>query len=215
MRFDMGGYGDSEVSTDAKSEENRIFSDIKSAMDFLELEHGIHRFVLFGTCSGADNSHEVALLDPRVAGAILLDGQGYWTLRSYVNYYLPRVFRTKVWTNLVRRILTSSPKKAPGKSNPQIQQLRRSFGSRAQVTREIQSLVDRNAQLLYIYTGGVEAYYNYADQFFDQFKGLDPRSKIAVEYYPNADHTYTFAEDRERLFARVVDWCSSRTWNAN
>ena len=214
LRFDMGGYGDSEVSTDAKSEDSRIFSDIKNAMDFLEAEYGISRFVLFGTCSGADNSHEVALIDPRVAGAILLDAQGYWTARSYVNHYLPRVFRTKVWTNLVSTSLSSS-KQAPGKRKSVIQLLRRPFGPRLQVKREIQSLVDRNAQLLYVYTGGVEAYYNYAGQFFDQFKGLDPRGKIEVEYYPNADHTYTFAEDRERMFTRVVDWCRSRTWSSN
>jgi hypothetical protein len=33
-----------------------------------------------------------------------------------------------------------------------------------------------------------------------------------VEYYPNADHTYTFAEDRERMFAAVVEWYRSRPW---
>jgi pimeloyl-ACP methyl ester carboxylesterase len=214
LRFDMGGYGDSDVSTDANSDEIRVFAEIKRAMDFLESEHNIHRFVLFGSCSGADNSHEVALLDPRVAGAIMLDGYGYWTARSYINHYLPRFFRPKVWINLVRRGL-SSAKKANGGQGALRQQLRRPFGPRLQVKREIQTLVDRGTQMLYFYTGGVEDYYNYAGQFFDMFKGLVPRGKVEVEYYENADHTYTFAEDRERMYARVVDWCSSRTWNSN
>jgi hypothetical protein len=47
------------------------------------------------------------------------------------------------------------------------------------------------------------------------FKGLDPRGKIEVEYYPHADYHYTFTEDRERMFARVVEWYRSRTWNAS
>ncbi len=213
LRFDMGGYGDSEVSTDAGSTEDRTISDIKSAMDFLEREHDIHRFVLFGTCSGADNSHEVALRDPRVAGAVLLDAYGYWTPRSYVNYYLPRVFRAQTWINRVRRILYGSGEAPRNRVSP-LQQLREPFGPRSRVEREIQSLVDRGAQFLYIYSGGVEDYYNYAGQFFDQFKGLDPRGNIEVDYYPNADHTYTFADDRERMFQRVVVWCRSRTWNA-
>ena len=214
LRFDMGGYGDSEVSTDAKSEENRTFSDIKCAMDFLEQEEDVHSFVLFGTCSGADNSHAVALSDTRVVGAILLDGHGYWTRRSYINYYLPRVFRPQGWINVARRRFSSS-KPASEVRDSLIQQLRHPFGPRLQVEREIQSLVDRGTQLLYFYTGGVEDYYNYAGQFFDMFKGLDPRGKIEVEYYPNADHTYTFAEDRERTFARVVEWYRSRNWKAN
>jgi pimeloyl-ACP methyl ester carboxylesterase len=214
LRFDMGGYGDSEVSTEAKSDDTRIFSDIKDAMDFLEREHNVHRFVLFGSCSGADNSHAVALRDPRVAGAILLDGHGYWTLRSYVIHYLPRVFRPQVWINLVRHRLFSPKEPRRGRSAFR-QQLRRPFAPRLQSKREVQSLVDRGTQMLYFYTGGIENYYNYASQFFDMFSGLDPRGKIEVEYYPNADHTYTFGEDRERMFERVVEWYRSRTWNTN
>lgn len=214
LRFDMGGYGDSDVSTDANSDEIRVFADIKRAMDFLEAEHDIHRFVLFGSCSGADNSHEVALRDPRVAGAIMLDGYGYWTTRSYINYYLPRFFRPSVWINLVRRTLSPS-KKSNGDRSPLRQQLRRPFGPPLQVKQEIQTLVDRGTQMLYFYTGGVESYYNYAGQFFDMFRGLDPRGKVEVQYYQNADHTYTFAEDRERMCKRVVEWCRSRNWNTN
>jgi len=212
LRFDMGGYGDSEVSTEAKSDDARIFTDIKSAMDFLELEHGVHRFVLFGSCSGADNSHAVALRDPRVAGAVLLDGYGYWTLRSYITYYLPRVFRPRVWIHLARRKLFPATQ-ANGERPTLKQQLRRPFAPRLQSEREVQSLVDRGTQMLYFYTGGIENYYNYAAQFFDMFKGLDPRGKIEVEYYPNADHTYTFAEDRQPMIARVVEWYRSRAWN--
>ncbi len=214
LRFDMGGYGDSEVSTEAKFDDARIFSDIKSALDFLEQEHGIHNFVLFGTCSGADNSHAVALRDSRVVGAILLDGFGYWTLRSYLHHYLPRFFKPSAWLNIVRRVFVRS--KPLIEERPSFRwQLRRPFVPRLEVRGEIQSLVDRGMQMLYVYTGGVEDYYNYPNQFFDMFRGLKSRGNIEVEYFPYADHTYTFAEDRARMIARVITWYRSRSWGKN
>lgn len=214
LRFDMGGYGDSEVSADAQSGETRCISEIKSAMDYFECELDVHHFVLLGLCSGADNSHAVALRDSRVLGMIQMDGHSYRTLRSCVNFYLPRIFRPQAWVKLARYILSVSRERQRGRA-PLRHQLRRPFGPKHQVKREVQSLVDRGTQMLYFYTGEVANYYNYAGQFFDMFRGLDPRGKIEVECFPNADHTYTFAEDRERMYARLVEWYRSRTWNAN
>jgi pimeloyl-ACP methyl ester carboxylesterase len=214
MRFDLSGCGDSESPSGADPDENRSLLDIKDALDFLELKHDTHNFVLIGLCSGADHSHAVALRDPRVVGSILLDGHGYWTSRSYVEHYLPRFFLMQVWINLARRTLSSS-KRMSGKRAPLNQQFRRPFGPRLEVKRELQSLVDRGMQMLYLYSGGVENYYNYPGQFFDMFKGLDARGRIEVEYSPNVDHTYTFVEDRERMYARIIDWYTSRTWNAH
>jgi pimeloyl-ACP methyl ester carboxylesterase len=214
LRFDMGGYGDSEVSADAQFGETRSFSEIKSAMDYLGREHDVHRFVLLGLCSGADNSHAAALRDPRVAGTIQLDGYGYRTPQSCINFYLPRIFRPQAWVRLARRRFSASSEKLGGRA-PLRQQLRRPFGPRRQLKREVQLLVDRGVQMLYFYTGEAASYFNYAGQFFDMFRGLDPRGMIEVECFPNADHTYTFAEDRERMYERLIEWYRSRTWNTN
>ncbi len=214
LRFDIGGYGDSELSTDADSDETLIVSDIKSAMDFLEAELNCHIFVLTGLCAGADNSHLASLRDARVVGEVLLDAPGYWTTRSYVTHYLPRMFRPGTWLRFFRRTLFPS-KHAPEERTLLDQELRRPFGPKLQVEREIQSLVDRGTQMFYVYTGGVAKYYNYPKQFFDMFNGLDARGKIELEFYPSVDHTYTFAADRERMLARVVKWYCSRTWSAN
>jgi dienelactone hydrolase len=180
-------------------------------MDYLQCRCDIHSFVLFGLCIGADNAHAVALRDSRVAGAIFLDGHGYRTWRSYIEHYLPRVWRPRAWLNFLHRSL-APPKQAIEKFGVHGQ--RKPFGTRLEVQREIQALVDRNVQLLYVYTGGGSKYYSYAGQFNDMFNGLDVRSNIEVEYYRNADHTYTFAEDRELLLARVIEWYNSRIWNA-
>lgn len=212
LRFDMGGYGDSEASKDVKSDEERVLADIQSAMDYLEAKQVARSFVLVGLCSGADNTFAVAPREPRVAGAVMLDGHGFWTPRSYMVHYLPRALRLQTWLGYARRSLSPRRQKFEEGALLRQQQLRRPFGEKAEVERTLQALVDRGMEMLYIYTGGVESYYNYAGQFFDMFKGLNPRGRIEEAYFPNADHTYTFAEDRERMFARVIEWYLSRPW---
>lgn len=209
LRFDIGGRGDSESTHHLDSDENQVLADVIEAMDFLVERRGIRRFVLYGLCAGADNAHAVALQDPRVAGAVFLDGHGYWTRRSYMEHYLPRMWRPGAWINYARRSFNSEERPP---DNVGFHGKRKPFGPREQVEREIQSLLDRNAHLLYVFSGGVSAYYNYADQFFHMFPRLKERDHITVQYYPNADHTYTLKEERENLLERVTHWYGSRDW---
>jgi dienelactone hydrolase len=211
LRFDLGGRGESDVSSVAGSDEDRVLLDVSAAMDYVEQRFEVRHFILFGLCAGADNAHATAVRDSRVIGAIFLDGHGYRTAASYVWHYLPRLWRVRPWLNFLRRKLGPSKKDL---SEFGFHGQRKPFGPRSEVEREIQGLVDRGAHLLYFYTGGVAYYYNYAGQFHAMFRGLVPRGQVQVEYFPNADHTYIFAEDRERLLARVVDWTRSRAWNA-
>ena len=213
LRFDLGGLGDSESVGEASHNANPALPDIKEAMDFLERKHGARSFVLFGLCSGADNSFTAAIRDPRIVGVILLDGFGFWTVKSQIVHYLPRVFRPRVWIDLIRRRFSSTQRSFEKDALLRQQQLRRPFGTKPEVESALHSLVARGTQMLCFYTGGVEKYYNYANQFFDTFKGLKSRGAIQVEFCPNADHTYTFAEDRERMLTRVVEWIRSRNWN--
>lgn len=209
LRFDLGGRGDSTSTRTAQSDESQVLTDIIPAMDYVEQKCGIHKFVLFGLCAGADNAHLAALRDPRVAGIVLLDGYGYWTRRSYFVHYFPRIWRPRAWFNYFRRSFAAP---AAREDDFGVHGQRRPFGARLDVESEIQTLLDRNTQLLYIYTGGVFSYYNYAGQFFDMFPHLNANDKIEVELYSNADHTYTLEEDREILLKRVVEWYSSRNW---
>jgi hypothetical protein len=114
-----------------------------------------------------------------------------------------------VWLNYVRRTLGSEKQVV---EEVGVHGKRKPFGMQEQVECEIQSLVDRGAQLLFVYSGGVAAYYNYSGQFFDMFPRLKTQNRITTKYYPNADHTYTLREDRDRLLNSVIAWYSSREW---
>lgn len=203
FRFDIGGRGDSETGTDAGGDEQQAQADILDAMDFASRRFQVDRFVTFGLCSGADRGHAMALNDARIVGGILLDGHGFRTTGYYFKHYLPRLLRVSVWLNLLKRKLAREP------ADDVVAELnqRRPFGAREVVARELQTLVDRGARMLYVYTGGVsQEYYNYGGQFWDMFRELEPRGRIAVEYFPESDHTFTHAGDRGKMLNTVANW---------
>ncbi len=212
LRFDKGDHGDSTENAGGQSDDERAYLDVKSAMDYVEQKKLGRNFVLFGLCSGADDSFAIALRDARVVGTVQLDGHGFWTLWSHVVHYLPRILRAQSLFNYFRRSL-SRGFRSNGLDSLALQwSLRRPFGDKQEVERGVQSLVDRGAEMLYFYTGGVQYYYNYAGQYFDMFKSLDPKGKIKVVYYPDVDHTYSFTAHRGRMFAALADWYMSRAW---
>jgi len=91
MRFDLSGIGDSGPRQDRMGRDESMVSETQEAMDTLAASHGIGRFVLFGICTGADQAVKVALADPRVVGAVLVDGYAYQTSGHFLHYYLGRL----------------------------------------------------------------------------------------------------------------------------
>ena len=86
LRFDLSGIGDSAAHKDSRSDHERALGDVQDAMDFMSSARGARRFVMMGLCSGAENSHRVAVADSRVCGAVFLDGYAYPTLRHFLTY---------------------------------------------------------------------------------------------------------------------------------
>ena len=119
LRFDLSGFGDSRAESTGLDFVAQSVRDIRSAMDFLEQSCGIHRFALFGICSGAVNTFAAALADHRVVGALMLDGHVYrtrWTtpVRRW------KRFRAASWrqvaANLQRRLSSVVTRQVSGAS---------------------------------------------------------------------------------------------------
>jgi hypothetical protein len=70
--------------------------------------------------------------------------------------------------------------------------------------------MDRNVALLFIYSGNWYLYFNYREQIRDSFPDVPFGDRLTVEHFPDADHTYTLLEDRERLFATILGWMQER-----
>ena len=201
FRFDLSGKGDSEIGKESQSYDERLVSDIQDAMDFLSTKKGAHDFVLIGLCSGADDAHQVAVLDSRVSGAVFLDACGYRTLGFCLRYVGGRIFKLKKWKNFLKRKYRSV-----FLGRPTDEMFGRKFQPKQKVKEELAMLIERRLNLLYVYSGGAYEYYNYRGQFEEMFGPMDFHGRLQVEHFGEADHLYTLLEDRNKLLKTICDW---------
>lgn len=210
FRFDLSGKGDSETRKDSRSYEQRAVGDIQEAMDFLSAKKGMDEFVLMGLCSGADEAHPVAVVDSRVTGAVLLDGYGYRTWGFYMRRCGPRLLNLRAWKNFLKRKYSNvslKSREARSENDIKKQIFEREFPPKKEVEADLVKLIERGVNLLYIYSGGVKyGYYNYLGQFKAMFRSIDFQDKIQLEYFDEADHTYTLLTDRDKLITSICDW---------
>jgi len=203
FRFDVSGRGDSETRKDSRSHKERELDDIFMAMDFMSARNGFHEFVLVGLCSGADKVHPAAVLDSRVSGAVLLDAYGYRTWRFYLFHVARRLFSVRKWKKFFIQIYEKTRDNAPSQEI-----FPRVFPPKQDVRAQLMELLERGVKLLYIYTGGVQKYYNYREQF-EEMLGLrrsDFQDKLQIEYLKESDHIYTLLNDRDKALQIICHW---------
>ena len=146
LRFDQSGLGDSPLSS--QHSDNRKRDEVRAAMDLLEREAGVRRFVLGGICSGADDSFNIAPLEPRVAGLVLLDGVSYRTRGHKLRHYLPRLLNPlRVLRALWRRQCRGASRRAGRQRRPA------RFPHARRASRRCWRWT-RGCQVLLLYTGG-------------------------------------------------------------
>ena len=225
MRFDLAGLGDSEPRRDALSFEEGAISDVKEAMDHLQKVKHIDRFVLMGLCSGADNSYQTTYRDPRVVGALMMDGYSYRTPEFHARYFVKRVRKVHSWRALAERKLKGmelrvrdyldkekgkagdgeeeGPSLVPGEP---IRQYIREFPPKERLVAEMLALVERGVRLHFVYSSGMREYYNYERQFVDAFRGIDFKGMVTSEFFAEADHTFTELKNQEALIGGIVRW---------
>ncbi len=214
MRFDLSGIGDSEARRDDLTMEQHAVLDIRQAMDHLEKTRGLQRFLLIGLCSGADNAFLAAGEDPRVVGAVMMDGYGYRTPGYFLRHYGRRLLNTTAWLGFAKRNvhranqwLGEKLKVTPGPAAPErIPQWSREFPPKPRFEADLRALVARKVQLYFIYTGAMAAYYNYRQQFMDGFSHVDLRGCVAVDFFADADHTFTELRMKRALADATAAW---------
>ena len=200
LRFDQSTIGDSSASGQRLSRPEQVVADVRDSMELLKQQSGCSRFVLFGLCSGAQNAHSAAHVDPRVAGAFFLDGYGHRTLGQRIRHYLPRLLSLASWRNrLLRRRVAASPR--PAEPAFVVEPLPPKV-VRAQLT----DMLGRGLKLDFVYSGGVARYFNHIRQFRECFGRLADHPGVEVSFFKETDHTYVLSGDRQRLIDHVVQW---------
>jgi pimeloyl-ACP methyl ester carboxylesterase len=214
LRFDYSGIGDSEPRRDQLSFEDSACLETREAMDYLATTKGTTSFVLMGLCSGADMAHQVARVDERVVGLVMLDAWAYRTPGFYLRYYGSRVGKWSVWSNFLRvrlrRLLTraSRPAAAAAASGVEyeVPKYVRVFPPRARVESELRSFARRGMDLFFIFSGGQQEHYNYRAQHEEAFRSIDFGGRLRVEYLPDADHIFTGLQHQALVVREARAW---------
>lgn len=222
LRFDFSGLGESESRRDELTIEQSSLAEGREAMDFLVASGVADRFVPMGLCAGAENAQRIAVQDPRVAGAAMIDGYAYRTAGFYFRHFGRRVTSGRTWRNFLtgqsgwrrtfRGVLPAAEDNAPSNGGAPGGGLNflRVFPPKAVCLTELQGLLARQMDLFLLFTGGgMEDYYNYAEQFGDAFPALRAHPRIRVRFIASADHTFTLRSDQETLVSSITGWAQA------
>ena len=207
FRFDLSGFGDSNPRSGTATDLERATLDTREALDFLEGK-GITQFVLVGFCSGVDSAHAVAVDDARVVGAVFIDGYAYKNFGFWLRYFTIRILQPARWGRYIRQRFGSLRHGIGRRETGGVQEVfDREYPSRLQFAADVDRLVQRSVQLLFVYTVVADNHYNYQRQFHDTFGHRGP---IEVEYYRHADHVFSVEAQRRQLRSRLVEWMEAR-----
>jgi hypothetical protein len=215
LRFDFTGTGE---DPERSAREEPALAAARHAMDLLAETHDIRRFVIAGICSGAVQSFRIALADPRVVGAAMLNPQGYFAdsaklIGSYVEaekakQYLFRVSirRWDSWRKLLRGQirLPALLKALSSRVLKPFAQHGAEGGDIAALGRDFSSLIERGIGLLHVYAeedpGLIEL------DLVARSMPAETRGAMQPRIVPAADHLFTPLHAQRRLLVLLQDF---------
>jgi pimeloyl-ACP methyl ester carboxylesterase len=217
FRFDLSGIGDSQTRTDNTAFEESSISETQEAMDFLTSARNVQKFVLTGICSGAHIAFNVACLDARVVGIIPIDFYATPSRRYFIQEYKRRVFsfrrwwnllsgRSNIWTILIKKrtVFRSAQYSGPSDEGAGRETHERTLAG-------FQTLVQRNASVLLIYSGGSPGYYNYRMLFEKELSKFSCDGKFQIMHFETSDHEFTLLYHQKLLIETISEWM--RKWS--
>lgn len=210
FRVDLSGVGESTIPRTDADMATRTRQDIEDAFNFLQTHYKAKQFVVGGLCSGADNAHTAACADPRVIGAILLDGYAYKNLFQQIKRLLVKALNPMRVARWLARQLRDARSNSFGANQSAAEAAEagyaRSFPPAQEFAEELANNVEAGKRYLCVFSGGVSGYYDEPDQLL---RGLGLQrlgSHIKEVYFPECDHTYALARDRQKMVECVSNW---------
>lgn len=221
LRFDASGIGDSAVRNDNLPFEKSAVSETQEAMHYLSTVRGMKRFVLIGLCSGAAISFNVALGDPRVVGAVLINvlltpfhqisdamiayitrrtlARSYWKIKIFNPQSWLRVFKGKAHYRRILKVIGDLLGRPFTRRTPL------STGANHEA-EQLRGLSERGVRLLLIYNEGADILDYLYVTLGDIIRELSASGKLHVEIVPQATHTFMLLRHQEHLLNLVCNW---------
>lgn len=207
LRFDLAGVGDSKHVGESVEPRRRILDSLRAALDRIERDTGIRRFIVVGICSGATNGFHAAVADERIVGVLMYDGFWYrsrWTRAAWVAKRLRALRPAELIASLRRNWRSLWTREAEAGTG--LAYLDAANPPKHEFVAQTSRLVARGVKLCFVYGGGVLPYYAYAGQFRDVF-GREPFfPAIRCEFLPQVDHMLSTTSAQQAMQAVVVDW---------
>jgi dienelactone hydrolase len=205
MRFDLSGLGDSSAARGTANFWDQAVTDLRAALDFVETNHQIHRFVVIGLCSGAVNGYRLALVDSRVTGLLMFDGFTYPTPKTGVIRRWKR-FQTMSWISFFRHV-AAKMKGAAVRPFPSKEQVTTMTPTKDEFRAAMDALCARGVSVYLMHTPFIELH-NYANQLRDAFRGASFLGHVRYQYLPHVDHTLTPVAVQRDFTSNVLSWVS-------
>jgi len=210
FRFDFSGIGDSAPRGGTLNPVDAHQADVSEALDWLTASCDVNEAILIGLCAGAEIALKYGHSDKRVTGLVLLDPTIPPTARFYAHYIGRRLTDLRSWWSFVRGrglIWEALIERARSVFDPAMSQSAGAGGQR--IRSELEQLYlksfDRKLNVLVVVTGGaLEG--RYRQQLFDAFPNIPLKGWVSLEYYRDADHTFTSAEVRAALQELILGW---------
>lgn len=227
FRFDFSGIGDSKTREDHLPFFEGRIRETQEAMDYLAGARGIDRFVLLGICSGAAISYKTACRDPRVVGAVLINGRGHLggddeeqslyvreraLKRHYWRILLSSSFSAKNWWKamtgkveygkILRSMLALRLGGLPRGNHDRTKVVRGLQDSLARVER----LAERGVRLFVIHSEGDEGLDYLHIVLGGELQRLINQRVLKLETIAGADHIFTLLWSQEHLLNLVYSW---------
>jgi hypothetical protein len=206
FRFDFSGIGDSPVSTDAKSLQERWVAETKAAMDLVSAKRRAAKFILVGNCSGAAFSFLTSRTDSRVIGAILINLQGP---RKLIRYYVKLAFSSaKIWL----RVLNASAQyqdffknlstllRKDTSENPKMTYSENDFFA------DLKSMLDRGMKLIFVYSEWDPGLPYFQVHVAKRLKKIALDRNLDMQMIPGINHDFNLLSGQDALIKIVQRW---------
>lgn len=218
MRFDFSGIGDSLPRKDGMTFARSAIVETQEAMDLLANARGLEQFILMGICSGADNSVRVAYEDARVAGAALIDSYAFPTPQYFWYSYRKRLLNVRSWGNLlagksdllakIRKGRATQMRQRPAEQNERLNPDWH-MPTQAELAKTLHALLERGTDLLFLYSGGSPAYFNYLTNLKGLLGTLQDSPHLRLEFLLDSDHGFTLLHHQKMLVDTITAWVKS------
>ncbi len=216
FRFDLSGIGDSEARRDGLRYAESTLQEVRAAMDVVERECGIGRFVLLGICSGADNALRLAPLDPRIVGIVPIEGLTFATRGYAVDRLWRRALLPRTWMRLLRgqlnlrgslRTVTQQFAQEP-QTKEVLEETVWVLPKAADVAGGLFAFTERGGQANLIYSVREPGWYHYRTGLKKLLAPLVASGKVTVTKIGETDHLFTPLKHQSWLLARLEEWAS-------